>query len=199
MLGHRINGKRVSTHSRPKAAGAHVEAALQGRSVSTHSRPKAAGFSLGGGAGVFIVSTHSRPKAAGVYRPNLRRIFKVSTHSRPKAAGKAFRLGVILNRFNSQPPEGGWTKQSVWNRAATRFNSQPPEGGWPSSRFVRPYRHTFQLTAARRRLAAGPAAKTDSKSVSTHSRPKAAGFRPPRRASQNQRFNSQPPEGGWVS
>ena len=35
--------------------------------------------------------------------------------------------------------------------------------------------------------------------VSTHSRPKAAGHRFIKRINQNQCFNSQPPEGGWVN
>ena len=38
--------KQVSTHSRPKAAGARVHWFIQGPHVSTHSRPKAAGASL---------------------------------------------------------------------------------------------------------------------------------------------------------
>ena len=33
----------VSTHSRPKAAGASAKASARKRAVSTHSRPKAAG------------------------------------------------------------------------------------------------------------------------------------------------------------
>ena len=34
----------------------------------------------------------------------------VSTHSRPKAAGPISRWGRLPStRFNSQPPEGGWT------------------------------------------------------------------------------------------
>ena len=46
---------------------AHVEAALQGRSVSTHSRPKAAGLILLHACCFYSVSTHSRPKAAGMH------------------------------------------------------------------------------------------------------------------------------------
>ena len=35
---------------------------------------------------------------------------RVSTHSRPKAAGGVISLNLpIAARFNSQPPEGGWT------------------------------------------------------------------------------------------
>ena len=55
--------------------------------VSTHSRPKAAGLSWLTPLITVLVSTHSRPKAAG--RGYLQAAFwqNVSTHSRPKAAG----------------------------------------------------------------------------------------------------------------
>ena len=77
----------VSTRSRPKAAGVCSMRTSVGRSVSTHSRPKAAGK---------ITTTATQVKT-------------VSTHSRPKAAGKvAIYWAFCINRFNSQPPEGGW-------------------------------------------------------------------------------------------
>ena len=55
----------------------------------------------------------------------------------------------------------------------------------------------FQLTAARRRL--GPALYAASLTyvVSTHSRPKAAGYSPSLLMPTRDSFNSQPPEGGW--
>ena len=78
----------------------------------------------------------------------------------------------------------------------------------------------FQLTAARRRLAeiierqglewlvsthSRPKAAGQTlhafrafSIVSTHSRPKAAGFSAGKRIDDLSRFNSQPPEGGWV-
>ena len=79
----------------------------------------------------------------------------VSTHSRPKAAG--FGLDVLwvgIQRFNTQPPEGGWS-----SRANTCTEFSP-----------------FQHTAARRRLG-GKGRQTGRCrcQVSTHSRPKAAG------------------------
>ena len=58
----------ISFNSQPPEGGwAHVEAALQGRSVSTHSRPKAAGLILLHACCFYSVSTHSRPKAAGMH------------------------------------------------------------------------------------------------------------------------------------
>ena len=59
-----------------------------------------------------------------------------------------------IARFNSQPPEGGWLKPPFYWSNQSRFNSQPPEGGWL---------HEYPF----RDLPYG---------VSTHSRPKAAGF-----------------------
>ena len=56
---------------------------------------------------------------------------KVSTHSRLKAAGQF--KDVFLNMvqsFNTQPPEGGWTIQVITTCAKGCFNTQPPEGGW---------------------------------------------------------------------
>ena len=106
----RIDRKRVSTHSRPKAAGAtllltfrasfpfqhtaarrrlgeHVSLARCADAVSTHSRPKAAGKRAANPNTTDSVSTHSRPKAAGQGFHKLQVVRFVSTHSRPKAAG----------------------------------------------------------------------------------------------------------------
>ncbi|WP_455019894.1 hypothetical protein [Kingella denitrificans] len=77
----------VSTHSRPKAAGAAAAARQPAVSVSTHSRPKAAGAQPGTWRIDMAVSTHSRPKAAGKKIYTLPSYVVVSTHSRPKAAG----------------------------------------------------------------------------------------------------------------
>ena len=77
--------------------------------VSTHSRPKAAGFTRIGTRLMREVSTHSRPKAAGVAVAVKMERQAVSTHSRPKAAGPIYRSRQWCNnRFNTQPPEGGW-------------------------------------------------------------------------------------------
>ena len=54
--------------------------------VSTHSRPKAAGRRVDNRKVLTKVSTHSRPKAAGCRQLFTRRPPVVSTHSRPKAA-----------------------------------------------------------------------------------------------------------------
>ena len=104
---------------------------------------------------------------------------KVSTHSRPKAAGLAKEETPArhLRRFNTQPPEGGWLLRRRNLCRSVRFNTQPPEGGWAFTQFLR-------LLMP---------------SVSTHSRPKAAGSFFGRYGYPLFCFNTQPPEGGWFN
>ena len=175
-------------------------AAPQSLEVSTHSRPKAAGEAIGQRVWMTAVSTHSRPKAAG---------------TKPKSPQESNR------RFNSQPPEGGWAvacytlddvaKVSTHSRPKAagrtlpqqrqrqdRFNSQPPEGGWPAAGCGIKAEKKFQLTAARRRLGQQRRCQPLAYVVSTHSRPKAAGYQSHAEALRLRCFNSQPPEGGWA-
>ena len=145
--------------------------------VSTHSRPKAAGFCHNTGIHrPWHVSTHSRPKAAGGYRTPRRNARIVSTHSRPKAAGMCCDNGKVQPYcFNTQPPEGGWVFGCVQPFVMVGFNTQPPEGGWFRVVAFDIYFRRFQHTAARRRLVSNPYKGCSIRSVSTHSRPKAAG------------------------
>ena len=55
--------------------------------------------------------------------------------------------------FNTQPPEGGWRAVKTIELELLGFNTQPPEGGW-----LREYNNGGGYIT-----------------VSTHSRPKAAG------------------------
>ena len=167
----------VSTHSRPKAAGRSVNAlGMAVVIVSTHSRPKAAGFfscfslisimfqhTAARRRLVYIayyiptlirVSTHSRPKAAGFAHDGFKRAIQVSTHSRPKAAGSV----------SASSP-----------KMPCSFNTQPPEGGWDFFSHFSLISIMFQHTAARRRLEGGINSLSLIDTVSTHSRPKAAG------------------------
>ena len=166
----------VSTHSRPKAAGARLDHLSPVHLVSTHSRPKAAGthhyqFWLlresfntqppeGGwpvhynvGDEIPEVSTHSRPKAAGLGMVSVKQRLTVSTHSRPKAAGQygICRLPHQIVSTHSRPKAAGVGCLLV------------------------PFKHR----------------------VSTHSRPKAAGNVITVDERNHWRFNTQPPEGGW--
>ena len=123
-----------------------------------------------------MVSTHSRPKAAGAAKDRLKGVYVVSTHSRPKAAGSTRQIiEPAIQCFNTQPPEGGWVCCFIRCSCKCSFNTQPPEGGWvcPTSPVSDGYR--FQHTAARRRLAEVRPYYERLVSVSTHSRPKAAG------------------------
>ena len=62
------------------------------------------------------VSTHSRLKAAGRLSMWTLRQLSVSTHSRLKAAGFFhFHPPYLIQRFNTQPPEGGWLSIDMQN------------------------------------------------------------------------------------
>ena len=132
-----------------------------------------------------------------------------------------FRQALAPSRFNSQPPEGGWSGFFALPIKDWRFNSQPPEGGWLLWQY--PHHHQAGVSTHSRPKAAGLAQNTanECEDVSTHSRPKAAGCaghdvsvyngvsthsRPKaagRHAGGRRRacggFNSQPPEGGWLT
>ena len=144
----------VSTHSRPKAAGGRVLGYADGVTVSTHSRPKAAGPSRAMCSGFCRFQHTAARRRLGLCAASGVLITEVSTHSRPKAAGLRLTSSSFKNScFNTQPPEGGWFCCSVLDRLVL----------------------SFQHTAARRRLVADKARNPIQKSVSTHSRPKAAG------------------------
>ena len=101
----------------------------------------------------------------------------VSTHSRPKAAG----FTTINNAAgqpvstHSRPKAAGDIQWDFYITMIVSTHSRPKAAG--TSRVV--------------------AMILDN--VSTHSRPKAAGNRPAQAPHHPVRFNSQPPEGGWVA
>ena len=100
---------------------------------------------------------------------------QVSTHSRPKAAGAACRKSRPQKKFQLTAARRRLVSGSATDNLLK----------W------------FQLTAARRRLVDGRLIAVVLISVSTHSRPKAAGRNRPSSPPWHNRFNSQPPEGGW--
>ena len=166
---------RVSTHSRPKAAGCN-DCFIRGiYAVSTHSRPKAAGEQMADQIESGSVSTHSRPKAAGGERRHIKDVPEVSTHSRPKAAGSS----------TSHPAYSFWFQHTAARRRLGTSSIWPKPWTW------------FQHTAARRRLGPRPLGRLLADAVSTHSRPKAAGHQNRPSAQCEPSFNTQPPEGGW--
>ena len=85
-------------------------------------------------------------------------------------------LPLRFDRFNTQPPEGGWFSLVPPKIGDDGFNTQPPEGGWKPKMIIIVALMRFQHTAARRRLAKYKYLQASSGRVSTHSRPKAAGF-----------------------
>ena len=167
--------------------------------VSTHSRPKAAGAEFGCG-GVKLGGFNTQPPEGG-WRPECdyrgrvskfqhtaarRRLVVISTF---QTMIKMFQHTAARRRlvflyhfqlyqnlcFNTQPPEGGWQRcpgNDYSQRVST--HSRPKAAGSDSAGFGQ---HTrFQHTAARRRLVPTAAARA-----------------------ANRGFNTQPPEGGWYS
>ena len=121
---------RVSTHSRPKAAGSLPPKAC----LPMWFQHTAARRRLGGRKMwiifILLVSTHSRPKAAGAPEQRQRFHKRVSTHSRPKAAGP--------------PPSPSYRHPAFQHTAARRRLGQ----GFERRRCLMQFQHT----AARRRL-----------------------------------------------
>ena len=78
--------------------------------VSTHSRPKAAGIWDNKLWRVVPVSTHSRPKAAGTTTCTFELSMMMFQHTaaRRRLVPLLSRPNVIWICFNTQPPEGGW-------------------------------------------------------------------------------------------
>ena len=85
------------------------------------------------------------------------------------------KTGYGAARFNSQPPEGGWSALKAKELRPNSFNSQPPEGGWMRFSWII---FSKVVSTHSRPKAAGAvhSGDVDLLDVSTHSRPKAAGL-----------------------
>ena len=91
------------------------------------------------------VSTHSRLKAAELYGVLFILIGIVSTHSRPKAAAASSWLPFSWSeRFNTQPPEGGWA--SLKSLAPSGFVA--PISLSPQEKREREYNTAFSVIPA---------------------------------------------------
>ena len=77
--------------------------------------------------------------------------------------------------FNTQPPEGGWLGFRPSRCKKYCFNTQPPEGGWFSYDALFCLRYGFNTQPPEGGWSRILGISTVSISVSTHSRPKAAG------------------------
>ena len=118
------------TAARRRLAALHKPAPVVGR-VSTHSRPKAAGRGSLPVSQGSAVSTHSRPKAAGLTRATRCRACR-SFNTQPPEGGWSNMLisHLFFRRFNTQPPEGGWLAAPEFKaRAAVSTHSRPKAAG----------------------------------------------------------------------
>ena len=168
----KIQQEKVSTHSRPKAAGLQSKNIDFIVEVSTHSRPKAAETKQSKQS-IYGISFNTQPPEGGCdvsvllpIRPD------VSTHSRPKAAASlvdCFRGVFRFQHTAARRRLGGTTIKGAINHVST--HSRPKAAD--QCRNVPSIRQPFQHTAARRRLGVS-VHRPPSVGVSTHSRPKAA-------------------------
>ncbi len=127
--------------------------------------------------GVYV-STHSRPKAAGpcAFQTTNNDLMFQHTAARRRLECPQRQLRKFPLRFNTQPPEGGWIRQTPQTCLMFGFNTQPPEGGWP---FLPTYHKRVSCF---------------------NTQPPEGGWRCARRGGNLYgRFNTQPPEGGWTN
>ena len=122
--------------------------------VSTHSRPKAAGHQQRESQNPLRkVSTHSRPKAAGVR--TVRLIWCIgSFNTQPPEGGWATdnQADIMRLGFNTQPPEGGWGVYGALSAVSGLFQHTAARRRLANEIFIFQQAYTFQHTAARRRL-----------------------------------------------
>ena len=114
--------------------------------------------------------------------------------------GGWFRLNsepYLLYSFNTQPPEGGWRQMPTGAPPICCFNTQPPEGGWlrPVSPIWQLLR--FQHTADRRRLGVFGCENTE-EIMFQHTADRRRLGQQHGTGGAHPRFNTQPPEGGWI-
>ena len=103
---------------------------LGGAIVSTHSRPKAAGANSLYKQQSNFVSTHSRPKAADIVCPFVHGLFRFQHTAARRRLLNTVMKSKPCTGFNTQPPEGGCLFIRHTHSLSKCFNTQPPEGGW---------------------------------------------------------------------
>ena len=166
---------RVSTHSRPKAAGPGESQKLQSI-ASFNTQPPEGGWEEETETVVFdkwFQHTAARRRLATL-RKQYRPLEGFNTQP-PEGGWVLFTHQPTTNEgFNTQPPEGGWTYNKICCRVDISFNTQPPEGGWGRRRWRQNLSKSFNTQPPEGGWEQG--AKDD-------------------RAGN--RFNTQPPEGGW--
>ena len=145
----------VSTHSRPKAAGKIDVKNITGKKVSTHSRPKAAGeLSMEDVEKIYSKFQHTAAR---------RRLVVVDTQKNRVGVFQHTAARRRLGNKTGRAARYGWFQHTAARRRLDRICRK---------RF---FRGMFQHTAARRRLVPLFLSGQGVITVSTHSRPKAAG------------------------
>ena len=176
VLRNKKSSNNVSTHSRPKAAGKLLDARHASPFVSTHSRPKAAGCMK-----LSVMARRCRFQHTAARR-------RLGTYSHGTHPHQEFQHTAARRRL-AEKQEAYWRAFEFQHTAARRrlgskfwcrncplcFNTQPPEGGWKgdfhSSQPSKVSTHSRPKAAGyQHKYIASPEA------VSTHSRPKAAGI-----------------------
>ena len=167
---------KVSTHSRPKAAGdAWRHMTAKPKQFQHTAARRRLGTGIKRCIGLVKVSTHSRPKAAGQAGRNRRKVPAVSTHSRPKAAGTkptaAPTAATAFQHTAARRRLGNYILSPF--RLSVSTHSRPKTAGAESGGVFVP----VPVSTHSRPKAAGYCLKHSSfwLGVSTHSRPKAAG------------------------
>ncbi len=166
--------------------------------VSTHSRPKAAGFSGFPVSVLGVVSTHSRPKAAGLNDTYAAKGGKyVSTHSRPKAAGLMAFCSSWIYWFQHTAARRRLAIKQAHGHASKLFQHTAARRRLANVWAPTGKKTTFQHTAARRRLGAN-LCRVWIRWTRFNTQPPEGGWvRFANRLAAIGRFNTQPPEGGW--
>ena len=171
------NHQIVSTHSRPKAAGTSWLRSKNRRLVSTHSRPKAAGVVNGFAFGLFGKFQHTaarRRLEVAFEKVGSQAVFQHTAARRRLGPNRQSHCDDV--EFQHTAARRRLDRYNMLSSYFDCFNTQPPEGGWP-------YKAKQPETVA---------------TVSTHSRPKAAGMYCQEKSHRLRNgFNTQPPEGGW--
>ena len=180
----------------PEGGWMVVEAYQETFKVSTHSRPKAAGAPPANcSVSQLFQHTAARRRLEAVRRWRFCGRWFQHTAARRRLV-RMVRSGHRLARFNTQPPEGGWYCADFRNGEMVCFNTQPPEGGWLWSFWS--CRLRLVSTHSRPKAAGNSNRGSRIPASSFNTQPPEGGWQVNARLKTFLRsFNTQPPEGGW--
>ena len=197
---HNASMDRVSTHSRPKAAGRRYSRLTIPQS-SFNTQPPEGGWAVLKNQRFHGFSFNTQPPEGGWINSDFCRKKQpaVSTHSRPKAAGPDGKIERRnRQRFNTQPPEGGWASKPPRIRLIGEFQHTAARRRLEAARRWRFCGRWFQHTAARRRLEARFNLLFLRKEFQ-HTAARRRLVFSLLDIGHHFGFNTQPPEGGWMS